>query len=245
MGSWRVWPFSMVEAKWKISVALSQVNKGVIRWFYESHEKLWTETFIWITSGSLWFAVLWNIKGWGDFPTISIFWNHELRLSSALSLGRQGPGYKTLIFSLSFSSSAQAQGPHQDSRARSLPSPSGPSELVWNPGASQSTAGPSQLPGGWVDSASWPCGTEPDSNLPSTGSAWTLMPGLGLIFKGLCSFSPWQTFVAYLLFFFEVFIGCWQCSRLMIGTRDTAGTKGTNTSQNVILLRGERQSANK
>lgn len=36
----------MVEAKWKISVALSQVNKGVIRWFYESHEKLWTETFI-------------------------------------------------------------------------------------------------------------------------------------------------------------------------------------------------------
>ncbi|KAM5250430.1 coiled-coil domain-containing protein 115 isoform 2-T2 [Hipposideros larvatus] len=45
-------------------------------------------------------------------------------------------------------SSAQAQGPHQDPRARVLPSPPGPSELVWNPGSPQSAAGPSQLQGG-------------------------------------------------------------------------------------------------
>ncbi|XP_072816861.1 coiled-coil domain-containing protein 115 isoform X3 [Vicugna pacos] len=45
-------------------------------------------------------------------------------------------------------SSSQAQGPHQDPRARPLASSPGPSELVWNPGSSQSAAGPSQLPGG-------------------------------------------------------------------------------------------------
>ncbi|KAB0392602.1 hypothetical protein E2I00_016533, partial [Balaenoptera physalus] len=45
-------------------------------------------------------------------------------------------------------SSAQAQGSHEDPGARPLPSSPGPSELVWNPGSSQSTASSSQLPGG-------------------------------------------------------------------------------------------------
>ena len=45
-------------------------------------------------------------------------------------------------------SSVQAQGPHKDPRARPLRSSPGPSELVWNPGSSQSTASSSQLLGG-------------------------------------------------------------------------------------------------
>ncbi|XP_051008782.1 coiled-coil domain-containing protein 115 isoform X1 [Acomys russatus] len=52
-----------------------------------------------------------------------------------------------MIFNLSFSSSAQAQGPYQDSRVRVLCSSSRSLELVWNFGSSQPAAGPSQLPG--------------------------------------------------------------------------------------------------
>ncbi|XP_032694068.1 coiled-coil domain-containing protein 115 isoform X2 [Lontra canadensis] len=46
-----------------------------------------------------------------------------------------------------YTSFAQAQGSLQNPRARVLPSPPGPSELVWNPGSTQSASCPSQLPG--------------------------------------------------------------------------------------------------
>lgn len=61
---------------------------------------------------------------------------------------RRRPGINNKTPSLSFFSSAQAQGSPKDPRARLLPSSPEPFEMVWNPGSSQSATSSSQLPGG-------------------------------------------------------------------------------------------------
>ena len=127
----------------KVCVPFSQVNKGghlLVLW--QSVKKSGQ------TQGGGWFFVIrYFPKHKTDFPTVGIFWDLELRPSLTLS-PRRRPGINNETPGLSFFSSAQAQGSPKDPRARLLPSPPEPFEMVWNPGSSQSTTSSSQLPGG-------------------------------------------------------------------------------------------------
>lgn len=79
-------------------LGFSQVNKGGSSAGFMMVKRKNGQTLIWITRervvlcGKLFSR---TSKVWEDFPTVSIFWDHELRPNSTLSLRKQGPSNET------------------------------------------------------------------------------------------------------------------------------------------------------
>ena len=138
-----VWLFSRFRQNGKsLCTFFTGKQGGSFAGFMTVSKKEWTDT-----RGRVVLVIRCFLKHKTNFTTVGIFWDLELRSSLTLS-PRRRPGINNKTPSLSFFSSAQAQGSPKDPRARLLPSSPEPFEMVWNPGSSQSATSSSQLPGG-------------------------------------------------------------------------------------------------